>query len=573
MNLINCFRRLWHARQLAVSAAESPVKTEGTERMLQGLQQLCAIMPQGEAEVWLSDGQINLSLHWNPKVKAQSNASATMPGNAGEKQRNISQENACQTGGLYFLLNGWNNEVQYARYEEENTDTPSQTAEQQGNNGKELQVRSSVLSDEASTENSKSSAPVTEEKREKPSRQLKTLKQLLSYLQLHYAFRYNRLTDRTEYAFIAEEVGKEASHGLHFQPADNRVLNSISLQVMQAGIPCWDRDVKRYIESAEIPSFHPFTAYIEQLPEWDGVDRVSSLARRVSDAKTWVKSFHRWMLASASQWMDFGNKSKRANSVAPLLVSMRQGLGKSTFCRLLLPPELQEYFTESFDLANPSSAENKLASFGLINLDEFDRLPSTRMPQLKNLMQMERLNIRRAYKHSGEPLPRIANFIGTSNRRDLLTDRSGSRRFICVEVSRPIDCATPIEYDQLYAQLKYELLHGERSWFSKEEEAEIQAANEAFYRITPAEELLGDTFQLCEPHEEGAHLLSAAQIYTSLKSQHPAALQDCTPLAFSRMLAQVGKRIHTKHGNGYWVKCLRDKNSIYGKKRGDCFVS
>lgn len=573
MNLINCFRRLWHARQLAVSAAESPVKTEGTERMLQGLQQLCAIMPQGEAEVWLSDGQINFSLHWNPKVKAQSNASATMPGNAGEKQRNISQENACQTGGLYFLLNGWNNEVQYARYEEENTDAPSQTAEQQGNNGKEPQARSSVLSDEASTENSKNSAPVTEEKREKPSRQLKTLKQLLSYLQLHYAFRYNRLTDRTEYAFIAEEGGKEASHGLHFQPADNRVLNSISLQVMQAGIPCWDRDVKRYIESAEIPSFHPFTAYIEQLPEWDGVDRVSSLARRVSDGKTWVKSFHRWMLASASQWMDFGNKSKRANSVAPLLVSMRQGLGKSTFCRLLLPPELQEYFTESFDLTNPSSAENKLASFGLINLDEFDRLPSTRMPQLKNLMQMERLNIRRAYKHSGEPLPRIANFIGTSNRRDLLTDRSGSRRFICVEVSRPIDCATPIEYDQLYAQLKYELLHGERSWFSKEEEAEIQAANEAFYRMTPAEELLGDTFQLCEPHEEGAHLLSAAQIYTSLKSQHPAALQDCTPLAFSRMLAQVGKRVHTKHGNGYWVKCLRDKNSIYGKKRGDCFVS
>ncbi len=441
--------------------------------MLQGLQQLCATLPQGEAEVWLSNGQINLSLHWNPEVKTKGCEGVTMPGNAGEKLREKSQENACQTGGLYFLLNGRNNEVQYARYDEENTD-------------------------------------VTEEKREKPSRQLKALKQLLSYLQLHYAFRYNRLTDRTECAFIAEEdckeVGhelhfqpvdnrvlnssylqlhyafrynrltdrtecafiaeedcKEVGHELHFQPVDNRVLNSISLQVMQADIPCWDRDVKRYIESAEIPSFHPFTAYMEQLPEWDGVDRVTPLARRVSDGETWVKSFHRWMLSSASQWMDFDNKSKRANSVAPLLVSTRQGLGKSTFCRLLLPPELQDYFTESFDLTNPSSAENKLASFGLINLDEFDRLPASRMPQLKNLMQMERLNIRRAYKHSGEPLPRIASFIGTSNRRDLLTDRSGSRRFICVEVSRPIDCTTPIEYDQLYAQLKYELLHGERT--------------------------------------------------------------------------------------------------------------
>ena len=219
---------------------------------------------------------------------------------------------------------------------------------------------------------------------------------------------YNRLTDRTECAYLSEE---EDGHELRYQPADNRVLNSISLQVMQAGIPCWDRDVKRFVESAEIPSFHPFTAYMEQLPEWDGVDRVAPLARRVSDDEIWVKSFHRWMLATTSQWLEYGNKTKRANSVAPLLISTRQGLGKSTFCRLLLPEALQDYFTDSFDLTNPSSAENKLASFGLINLDEFDRLPVSRMPQLKNLMQMERLNIRLAYKHSGEPLPRIASFI------------------------------------------------------------------------------------------------------------------------------------------------------------------
>lgn len=507
MNMFSYFWRLWQARQLAVSAATSS-KTAGTDRMLQGLQQLCATLPQGEAEVWLRHGQVTISLHWNPA----------------EKPQEIAGEKPQASAGLYFLLSGRNEEVKYAEFEEEK----------------------SVVSPQITDIQSECKA-----EKDKPSRQLKSLKQLLSYLHLHYAFRYNRLTDRTECAYLSEE---EDGHELRYQPADNRVLNSISLQVMQAGIPCWDRDVKRFVESAEIPSFHPFTAYMEQLPEWDGVDRVAPLARRVSDDEIWVKSFHRWMLATTSQWLEYGNKTKRANSVAPLLISTRQGLGKSTFCRLLLPEALQDYFTESFDLTNPSSAENKLASFGLINLDEFDRLPVSRMPQLKNLMQMERLNIRLAYKHSGEPLPRIASFIGTSNRRDLLTDRSGSRRFICVEVSRPIDCTTPIDYDQLYAQLKHELLHGERSWFSKEEEAEIQQANEAFYRVTPAEELLGDTFQLCDPHEEGAHLLSAAQIYTTLKSQHPAALQDCTPLAFSRMLAQIGKRVHTKHGNGYWVK-------------------
>ena len=517
MNILSYFRRLWNARQLPASAAVSHSKTEGTDRMLKGLQQLCATLPQGEAEVWLRNGQVNISLHWIPEEKPQ--------GLPGEKSREKSQASA----GLYFWLNGQNEEVKYAELKEDKS-----AGSPQG------------------VDNQHADAADTTEPAEKPSCQLKSLKQLLGYLQLHYAFRYNRLTDRTECAYLSEETG----HELRYQPADNRLLNSISLQVMQAGVSCWDRDIKRYVESSEIPSFHPFTAYMERLPQWDGVDRVSALAQRVSDDDTWVKAFHRWMLATTAQWMDNGNKTQRANSVAPLLISTRQGLGKSTFCRLLLPWELQDYFTESFDLTNPSSAENKLASFGLINLDEFDRLPASRMPQLKNLMQMERLNIRRAYKHSGEPLPRIASFIGTSNRRDLLTDRSGSRRFICVEVEHAIDCHTPIEYDQLYAQLKYELMRGERSWFSKEEEAAIQAANEAFYRVTPAEELLGEAFQFCDPHDEGAHLLSAAQIYATLRSQNPAALKDCTPLDFSKLLAQVGKRVHTKHGNGYWVKVV-----------------
>ena len=73
----------------------------------------------------------------------------------------------------------------------------------------------------------------------------------------------------------------------------------------------------------------------------------------------WVNGYQPFSAATTAQWMDNGNKTQRANSVAPLLISTRQGLGKSTFCRLLLPWELQDYFTESFDLTNPSSAEKQ----------------------------------------------------------------------------------------------------------------------------------------------------------------------------------------------------------------------
>ena len=176
------------------------------------------------------------------------------------------------------------------------------------------------------------------------------------------------------------------------------------------------------------------------------------------------------------------------------------------------------------------------------------------MPQLKNLMQMEDLRVRRAYRRSAESLPRIASFIGTSNRRDLLTDLSGSRRFICVEVEHAIDCTTSIDHAQLYAQLLHELNSGERCWFSKAEEAEIQTANRPFYRITPAEELISSCFAFAEAGEQGARLMSAADIYAILKRKNPAALKDCSCTSFSRLLAQLGRRVHTRYGNGYWVK-------------------
>ena len=379
------------------------------------------------------------------------------------------------------------------------------------------------------------------------------MQRLSRYLKLHYAFRYNLLTERTECARLNTEKADE-SHLLTYTPVDSRILNGIALSAIENGVECWDRDIKRYVESDHVQDYHPFELYFNNLPEWDGKDRVTELAKRVSDKDVWVRAFHRWMLAVTAQWTGSGNRGRRANSVAPLLVSTTQGLGKSTFCRMLLPQELRDYFTESFDLTNASSAENKLASYGLINLDEFDRLSVSRMPQLKNLMQMEDLRVRRAYRRSAESLPRIASFIGTSNRRDLLTDLSGSRRFICVEVEHAIDCTTSIDHAQLYAQLLHELNSGERCWFSKAEEAEIQAANRPFYRITPAEELISSCFAFAEAGEQGARLMSAADIYAVLKQKNPAALKACSCTSFSRLLAQLGRRVHTRYGNGYWVK-------------------
>lgn len=117
-----------------------------------------------------------------------------------------------------------------------------------------------------------------------------------------------------------------------------------------------------------------------------------------------------------------------------------------------MPPRLARYYTDNLKLTAQGNPERLLAEMGLLNMDEFDKYGPQKMPLLKNLMQMSRLNICKAYQKNFRSLPRIASFIGTSNRADLLCDPTGSRRFICVEAEHDIDC-TDIEHTQIFAQL------------------------------------------------------------------------------------------------------------------------
>ena len=367
------------------------------------------------------------------------------------------------------------------------------------------------------------------------------LDDLEAYLFSRYDFRFNVLTEQTEYR------GK--GDGAYAQ-VDQRVLNTLCIDARSRGINCWDKDVSRLLHSQKIEDFHPFLDYVANLPQWDGIDRVSDLARRVSDKPLWVNGFHRWMLAMTAQWMNLGGQC--ANAVAPLLVSTRQGRCKSTFCSILLPEELQKFYIDKFDITSVSGCEQKLSLFGLINMDEFDRYGVRTMATLKNLMQLKRLTFRKSHRSYYSQLPRIASFIGTSNQKELLTDTTGSRRFLCVEVLEKIDCTLP-EYAQLYAQLKSELLAGERYWFSSEEEREIQEQNRAFYKHAPEQEIFFRCFRLPSEDEQGVQLTST-EIFCRLQKKFPVALRGCNVVNMGKMLMALGvERVRTRNGSAYRV--------------------
>ena len=372
---------------------------------------------------------------------------------------------------------------------------------------------------------------------------VQSTKRLNDFLNKRFDFRFNRLTGVTEYR------EKEAV-GVPFRPIDEREMNGMIVDARMAGISCWNNMVSTLVLSNKVESFNPFRLYVEELPEWDGLDRVTPLLKSVSNDEMWLKGGRCWLRAMTSQW--WGMERNHANSLMPILFSSEQGLGKSTFCRQLLPESLREYYLDNLNLSPGTSPEKKLVTKGLINLDEFDKITEKRRPDLKNLLQMISVPVYRGKRLGYVTEPRLASFIGTTNSRQILCDVTGSRRFLCVEVKQSIP-DKPLEHKQLYAQLKSELLRGERDFLTKEEERKLQYRNKKFYRQSLLEDVFFSCFRVSEKEEEG-HWFTAAEMFRVMVKRNPSALRGVSAKQLSYRLSGLGlKYKHTNHGNYYLV--------------------
>lgn len=364
------------------------------------------------------------------------------------------------------------------------------------------------------------------------------------FMKRRYEFRMNTQIGEVEFR-------ERYSLRFRFQPMDGRTLNSIAMDAQAEGVPLWDRDVKRYIYSNRVPVYNPLEEFLLHLPAWDGTDRIRAMADRVPCGNGhWRELFHRWFLNMVAHWRGFDKKY--ANCTSPLLVGA-QGYRKSTFCRDLMPPEARAYYTDSIDFGRKRDAELYLNRFALINIDEFDQVSANHQGFLKHILQKPVVNVRKPYGTAIQELRRYASFIGTSNQKDLLTDPSGSRRFICIEVTGQIDTNTPIDYQQLYAQAMHELYHGERYWFDETDEAILTEANREFEQVPAVEQLFHQYFRAADPDEEGKWM-SPVEILNYLQRRSSIPLSISKINNFGRVLQKVKiPSKHTNKGTLYWV--------------------
>ena len=372
---------------------------------------------------------------------------------------------------------------------------------------------------------------------------------MMQLLKSRYDFRYNTVMKFVEY--MPKEKGWYG-----FQPVDPRVQKRMTLEVQLADIRVSIKDVRNFLESDYIKNYNPIDEYLFQCyDKWDGKDHIRALARTVPTANPhWADWFYTWFLGMVDQWRGYSHR-QYGNSVAPLLIS-KQGYNKSTFCRRLLPPELQWGYSDNLILSEKRQVYQAMAQFMIINLDEFNQIsPQVQQGFLKNLIQLPTLKYKPPYGSHVMEFPRLASFIATSNMKDILSDPSGNRRFIGVELTGPIDVSVRPNYQQLFAQALSALNNGEKSYFDAQQVKLIMKSNSQFEIIQPIDQYFLLYFELVENEKEGEYL-TAAEIFDYLKKQIGSSLKVNSLMGFGRKLANMSELKHKRFADGmkYLVK-------------------
>ena len=394
--------------------------------------------------------------------------------------------------------------------------------------------------------------------------------QVESFLEEFYLFRRNVLNGKTEFFCIKpeeemenSEEKKEENPKKEESPEEKNwkvltaeAFNSIVRRAKKLGIgekKSPRQDIEEYIKSDAVPVFDPIQEYMNKLPKWDGKNHVAALFGRIpgltSEQLGWCAT---WFRSAVAHWLQMD--MLHGNEAVPVLIG-QQGCGKSTFAVRLLPEELRQYFLDHINFGNKFDSEMALTHNLLVNIDELANITVAQQGKLKQTLSKVKVNGRPIFGKSQADRRRYASFLATTNDEHPLCDPTGSRRFVCLHIpaGEYIDNGSPIIYDQLYAQVMYELCHKKTPyWFTNAEVDRIQKCNLPFFKVDDFESMLKSCFRVPEDNETGEWLI-CSDVFEVLHERFPMLISNLsTKIRIGQSLKLLGcKMKHTKKGQAY----------------------
>lgn len=368
------------------------------------------------------------------------------------------------------------------------------------------------------------------------------------HLEHNYQFRRNVLSGLVEYK-------KTGEPDENFSRLTSEALNTIFIKAKRE-IPddtSLKTDIKAYVESDIPPVYNPVVEWLDSLAKWDGKDRVAEFLNRIpglSDEK--IDFLRIYLRSNVAHWLNM--EQEHGNETVPLLIG-NQGCGKSTFCVRFLPKHLRQYYLDHFNLANKFDKEMALSSCLLICLDEIDMYNARQMAQIKQALSKVKVNGRKIYGKTIDERMRFASFIATTNNRHPLVDKTGSRRFLTIEIpnGEVINNNDEIEYEQLYAQLLHEVRDEKlRYWYTNEETLRIQELNVPYEQTLDLEQMIDCMFRKPQGNEKHGAFTSL-DIRKILKQQYPdVADSQINSIKIGKAMKEMKvARVKSKRGVSY----------------------
>ena len=356
------------------------------------------------------------------------------------------------------------------------------------------------------------------------SAQQKGMLEVEHFLHERYQFRLNVLNRKVEYVTKASEDEVVGDADARWQPLSDRDLNSIILNAKREEV-CEGNpkaDIELVLHSKEVCAYDPIREYLEHLPQWDGQNHVAQLFSRLPGLSSEQMGYlATWLRSSVAHWLQMD--TLHGNECVPTLIGA-QGCGKTTFLRRLLPQHLRQYYLDHLNLSNKFDKEMALTNNLLVNLDELEAIRPSQQSNLKQTLSKSKVNGRPIFGRVQEDRLRYASFVATTNNPHPLTDATGSRRYICLTIPDGmfIDNSGDIDYDQLYAQVMYELRELKSPyWFNNDEVARIQELNHEYMEQKDIAEMVAICFR--KPAEgESAKRMSSTEILKEIRKAYPS---------------------------------------------------
>lgn len=292
-----------------------------------------------------------------------------------------------------------------------------------------------------------------------------------------YQLRFNSVTNRLETCTTKDN---------RFKPVSEVQYNTIFTELNRKGLTCSLTELRQILESDLTSQIDPFKEYFDNLEEWNQtIDYIGTLASKVitNNNQLWQKCFKKWIVAVVASLLDH-----KANH-SMLVLSGKQGLGKTTWLNSLVPNSLSNYSYNG--TINPRNKDTLvyLSECMLIILDELEILNKKQLGSLKQLVTNPSIRLRRPYSRNADNLLRRASFCGSINATEFLTDSTGNRRFLCFEVTK-IDYQSKVDLNGVYAQALHLYNDGFQYWFDDADIQECEENNRKFTVVSMEEELL-----------------------------------------------------------------------------------